>query len=168
MQKRAAEKAAPSSRATRRRALECRALALLVPDDPMRHRRWNALAGLLLSGMSDKPRDRYPHTGPSPALASVGKALCSACGVLGARATPHARVLVSWACEAVTPRRAILSQLPRGKTAASFGSLGAIELDLHVALRILDDGTLTAGCHDRTCCRCSIAPKPGCYANNGN
>jgi len=47
--------------------VERRAITAVVANNPLRRRRRNAVAGRLLSRLSHKPGDRYPHLGPPPA-----------------------------------------------------------------------------------------------------
>jgi hypothetical protein len=69
MRKRAADEAARAAdEAARKAALRIverwnaeRSPLWLVPDDPMRHRRRNAVAWRLLPRLPDESRDRYPH-----------------------------------------------------------------------------------------------------------
>src|SRR5260370_13676718 len=64
----------------RHRAVERRAIIAVVANNPLRRRRRNAVAGRLLSRLSHKPGDRYPHLGPPPAR--FGRQPCARLAVL--------------------------------------------------------------------------------------
>ena len=60
--------------------MERRAITAVVANNPLRRRRRNAVAGRLLSRLSHKPGDRYPHLGPPPAR--FGRQPCARLAVL--------------------------------------------------------------------------------------